>query len=143
MTISELTEKIKQLESGQNFDEGTLRVHLLGAHLTHDTEIFGKMDPYIKMLSREQEWQSSVQKDAGKNPVWQKEYFDVDVHYHGDELRFQVFDEDITRDGNVGEGSTKLSALMRADGFDEWFLIQFKGEPAGKVHLRSEWVPKY
>lgn len=58
-------------------------------------------------------------------------------------MHFQVLDEDVGRDGNVGESSTKLAALMHADGVSEWFEIQFKGEPAGKVHLRSEWVPKH
>ena len=45
------------------------------------------------------------------------------MHYHGDDLHFQVLDEDVARDGHVGEGSTKLSALMHADGVDEWFEI--------------------
>lgn len=40
-------------EESHNHDEGTLRVHLIEAHLTHDTEVIGKMDPYIKMHSRE------------------------------------------------------------------------------------------
>lgn len=100
------------------------------------------MDPYIKMSSREQEWKSTIQKNAGKKPKWEGEYFDVEVHYHGDELHFQVLDEDIGRDGHVGEGSTKLSALIHADGVNEWFEIQFKGESAGKIHLKTEWVPK-
>ena len=27
--------------------------------------------------------------------------------------------------------------------FDEWFEIEHKGKPAGKIHLRSEWTPKH
>ena len=51
--------------------EGILRVHLLEAHLTHDTETFGKMDPYVKFFSREQEWRSATNEDGGKKPKWQ------------------------------------------------------------------------
>ena len=42
---------------------GKLRVYLLEAHLTHDTEFFGKMDPYVKMTCRDEEWKSSVADD--------------------------------------------------------------------------------
>ena len=51
-------------------DEGILRVHLLEAHLTHDTEWVGKMDPKCKMQCREQEWKSTVAEDMGKKPKW-------------------------------------------------------------------------
>jgi hypothetical protein len=68
------------------------------------------------MKSREQEWKSEVRKNAGKKPKWEGEYFDIDVHYHGDDLFFRVFDEDPGKDAKIGKGSTKLSALMHAEG---------------------------
>jgi hypothetical protein len=49
----EATKLATEEEESHNHDEGTLRVHLIEAHLTHDTEVVGKMDPYIKMHSRE------------------------------------------------------------------------------------------
>ena len=101
------------------------------------------MDPYVIMTCREQEWKSTVQKNAGKKPVWEDEHFDFEVHYLGDDLHFHVCDEDHGKDGNVGEGSTKLSALVNEGGISEWFEIQHKGESAGKVHLRTEWMPKH
>lgn len=39
---------------------GTLRIHLEEAHLTHDTETFGKMDPYVKITCRDQDWKSAT-----------------------------------------------------------------------------------
>lgn len=39
---------------------GKLKVHLVEAKLTRDTEVFGKMDPYVKMQCREQEWKSTT-----------------------------------------------------------------------------------
>ena len=49
---------------------GHLRIHLLEAHLDHNTEVFGKMDPYVKMSCRETNWHSGVAKDGGKHPKW-------------------------------------------------------------------------
>ena len=59
-------------------DEGTLRVHLIEAHLTHSTHgLFSKMDPYVKFYSREQEWKSVPVPNGGKNPKWFGQHWDV------------------------------------------------------------------
>lgn len=127
-------------------DEGVLRIHLMEAHLTHDTQAIGKMDPYVKFSSREQEWKSPICNNGGKNPKWHDHgdaKWDIQVHYLGDELEFHVWDDEIGRDESIGSGSTKLSALAVHGGFDEWFEIQHKGKPAGKVHIRADWMPKH
>ena len=49
---------------------GVLTITLLEAHLTHDTATLGKMDPYVKMAYREQEWKSKVCENGGKHPKW-------------------------------------------------------------------------
>ena len=124
-------------------DEGVLRVHLIEAHITHKTQLIGKMDPYVKMSSREQEWKSPICKNGGKEPKWEHgNHWDIQVHYLGDELEFHVWDDEIGRDNSIGSGKTKLSALAIHGGFDEWFEIDYKGESAGKVHLKAEWFPK-
>ena len=120
---------------------GKLRVEVLEAHLTHDTEAVGNMDPYVKMTCREEEWKSSVADGQGKKPKWQNEHFDITVHYLGDDLHFKVFDDDPGKDDVVGEGSTKLSALVHDHGIDEWFTIQYKGKDAGKIHLKCHYQP--
>ena len=124
-------------------DEGHLRIHLLEAHITHKTQTFGKMDPYVKFNSREQEWKSPICKNGGKEPKWEMAHWDCQVHYLGDDLEFHVWDDEIGRDNVIGSGKTKLSALAIHGGFDEWFEIEYKGEPAGKIHLRAEWHPKH
>ncbi len=119
---------------------GRLRVHLVEATLTHDTEFLGKMDPFVKMKCREQEWKSSVMQDAGKHPVWHSQFFDINVHYFGDDLEIIVMDEDVTTNDLVGSGVHKLSSLVvDGHGMDEWFEIQYKGKSAGRVHLKCEW----
>ena len=49
---------------------GKLKIHLEEAKLTRDTEMFGKMDPYVKMAYREQEWKSKVCENGGKHQKW-------------------------------------------------------------------------
>lgn len=49
---------------------GVLRIHVIEANLTRDTELIGKMDPYVSMKTRDQEWKSTVARNMGKNPNW-------------------------------------------------------------------------
>ena len=45
-------------------------MHLVEAVLTRNTEVVGKMDPYVKMKCCENEWRSTILNEGGKNPVW-------------------------------------------------------------------------
>ena len=101
------------------------------------------MSPYCKLQSREQEWKSAVAKRGGKQPHWENEHFDIEVHYLGDDLHYEMWDHDVGKDDNIGVGSTKLAALVLNGGISEWFEIQFKGKPAGKIHFKTEWHPKH
>ena len=123
-------------------DEGVMRVHVLEAHLTHKIG-FGKMDPYVKMSSREQTWKSPVSEDGGKEPKWNHgNTWDITVHYLGDELHLEVWNDEVGRDHAIGVGATKLAALAVNGGIDEWYSISHEGEDAGRVRIKSEWHPK-
>jgi len=120
---------------------GKLRVYMVEAKLTRDTETFGKMDPYVIMNTRMQRIRTKTATNQGKTPKWPGEFMDIDVKYVGDDLLVQVFDEDVTDSDHIGENSIKLSSLCIGSGLDEWFEIQHKGKKAGSIHLRSEWHP--
>lgn len=64
---------------------GTLDITVIEARLTRDTETFGKMDPYCKISTRQQNFKTAVKNGAGKTPTW-NETFQVDVKYVGDDL---------------------------------------------------------
>ena len=67
---------------------------------------------------------------------------DIDVKYIGDDMHLAVMDENVTTDETIGEATIKLSAFTGgADGLDEWYEINYKGEPAGHIHLKSKWEP--
>lgn len=49
---------------------GKLRLEVIEARLTRDTEAFGKMDPYVKIQMREQLFKTKTMQEAGKTPKW-------------------------------------------------------------------------
>lgn len=122
---------------------GKLTIELIEAILTHDVEVVGKMDPYVKFKVRDFRWKSAVHENGGKKPKWSNQHFSIDVKYLGDDIEFTVFDEDRGKDELIGDGETKISAFCVDKHFDEWFDIEFKGKHAGKIHLKSTWEPTH
>ena len=120
---------------------GVLKLHVIMARLTHDTELFGKMDPYVVINMRMQRFRTKTAKKGGKEPHWDNEVFELDVKYVGDDMHVEVFDQVLGKDDLIGESTIKISALALNGGLDEWFDIQFKGKDAGKIHFKAEWHP--
>ena len=121
---------------------GKLTVELLEANIRHDSDVFAKMDPYVRFKSREFEWKSEVCKKGGKKPTWHNQKFTIDVKYIGDDLEYTIFDDDVGKDEKLGDGEQKLSAFTCLKDWDEWFEIEHKGKKAGKIHLRTHWEPE-
>ena len=119
---------------------GTLRLSVIEAKLTRDTEWFSKMDPFCEIQTRHQKLRTRTLNEAGKTPVW-NQVFDIDVKYIGDDMTVTVYDEDVTTNDLVGKSTIKLSSLCIAGGLDDWFPIQFKGKQSGQVHLKGVWKP--
>ena len=119
---------------------GILDITVIEARLTRDTETFGKMDPYCKITTRQQEFKTAVQNGAGLTPTW-NETFEIDVKYVGDDCNIEVHDEDLGSDDMVGIYTFKLSSLCVNGGLDEWFPIAYLGKQSGQVHLKGVWKP--
>ena len=49
---------------------GRLRLEVIEARLTRDTEMFSKMDPYCIIEVREQKFRTRTLDGAGKTPKW-------------------------------------------------------------------------
>jgi len=119
---------------------GHLRVEVVEARLTRDTEMFGKMDPYCVISLGEQKFRTRVLDGAGKTPKWHQA-FEFDVVSGSDHVSVQVFDEDVGKDDIVGNALLQVSTLCVKSGVDDWFTICYKGKQAGQIHLKSEWTP--
>jgi len=120
---------------------GILTIELVEAKFTRSTDLIRKMDPYVKMVSRDQDWKSETCSGGGKKPKWEGQKFEIEVKYLGDDITFEAFDNDPGKDEKIGNGDSKLSAFACYDDWDEWFPIEHKGKSAGKIHLRSKWEP--
>lgn len=92
---------------------GSLRVQVIEARLTRDTEFFSKMDPYAILETRMQKFKTRTLQGAGKAPKWDQ-VFDIDVKYIGDDLYFKVYDEDVTSSDLVSTSYPVLTVYLFA-----------------------------
>ena len=119
---------------------GKLELLILEAKLDRDTEVFGKMDPYVVINNRMEKFRTKTQDGAGKNPYW-NEVVTLDVKYIGDDMQIWVKDEEVCTDELIGEATVKLSALCVEGGIDDWWTITFEGKKAGMLHMKGTWHP--
>jgi Ca2+-dependent lipid-binding protein len=80
---------------------GTLKLEVIEAKLTRDTDFWTKMDPYVVIETRQQKVRTNTLQGAGKTPKWNQS-FDIDVKYIGDDITLTVMDEDVTSSDKVG-----------------------------------------
>mgnify|MGYP001048246055 FL=1 len=90
---------------------GPLKIKIVSANLTRDTEMVGKMDPYLELsIGGTIVHKTAVKDDVGKTPVWDEEV-DYEVKDLSLEVHFKVSDEDWGSDDIVGEVTIRLSDL--------------------------------
>ena len=120
---------------------GHLTIHLVKAFLTHDTEVFGAMDPYVRFRVGDKSCQSTVAMDQGHRPEWdERDKFEFVVSDVDTKVEFTVFDEDVMKDDLVGSGEIPLAQLTKFKNNIDWFPIQWKGKSAGKVQMKTQWI---
>ena len=58
--------------------QGTLEVQVIEAKKLRDTDVFGKMDPYVVLTYGSSQFKTTVKNNAGRNAMW-NERFDLYV----------------------------------------------------------------
>ncbi|KAG0463285.1 hypothetical protein HPP92_019354 [Vanilla planifolia] len=97
--------------------KGILEVTLLDGKGLKDTDLFGKVDPYVVLQYRNQERKSSVARGQGSNPKW-NESFKFLVQYPGTagiphKLILKVMDHDtFSKDDFLGEACIHVEDLI-------------------------------
>lgn len=119
---------------------GKLLVKPLTAKLTHDTETFGKMDPYCKVWLEKEIKQTKTHKEGGKYPSWNDTFtFQRNLECL---LYIEVWDEDtLSADDLIGETTISLSETFEKKKTQIWYTISYKGKDAGKVLVSLEFIP--
>ncbi|KAJ3689293.1 hypothetical protein LUZ61_018457 [Rhynchospora tenuis] len=93
--------------------QGTLQVLLVSAKKLHNSEFFGKMDPYAILKCRSHEQKSSIATDAGSEPEW-NESFVFTVTDDTTELFVKLMDKDnFTADDFLGEARISLAPVYQ------------------------------
>ncbi len=100
-----------------NMVPGIITVELVSASLTINTEMFGKMDPYVTVVyntvsqPNKKTVKTKVHKSGGQTPQW-NEKFEFLVESMDDNIIFTVFDKDMFFDDLVGNVIMKVGALV-------------------------------
>jgi Ca2+-dependent lipid-binding protein len=123
-----------------DLNEGILSLKITEAKLYRDTEVMGKMSPYITMVYKGNKLKTKVHDYGGKLPVWTDE-FKLDVTSVSDEIVLRVWDQDITSSDAVGFVKIKMSSLVINCGIDDWFTIMYDNKPAGEIRCVTEFAP--
>ena len=122
-------------------NEGILTLRPVEGKLTHDTEVFGSMSPYITIAFNKHKYKTKVHSGGGKEPRWTDE-FQLEVSSATEECTLRVWDQDMTTSDAVGFCKIKMSSLIINMGVSDWFTIMFDNQPAGSIKLETTFEPK-
>ena len=119
---------------------GNLVVKPLYGKLTHDTEIFGKMDPKCVLTIGAQKFTTQKANDMGKNPTWSDTF---SFRITNEELMdVNVWDADsVGQDDMIGQGSVAVATMQKQGKGTLQCNLTYKGKAAGQVTLDVDFHP--
>lgn len=120
---------------------GFLKLHLVEAHLTHQDQLFERMNPVVIIKVNGIEWRSEVCVSGGRNPRWEFQHMDLEVANMEHEMYIEVRDRDPFTSQMIGHVRTKVGFFAVPGGRAEWLELFFEGYPAGRIHFRSDFTP--
>ena len=91
---------------------GTLKLKIVEATLTRDTELIGKMDPYCEILYNHKTYTTSVQDNAGQNPKWDYNLI-LNVFNNSNTITFAVYNSIYLKKLNSNLGTDDLIGSYR------------------------------
>lgn len=119
---------------------GNLVLKPLSGQLTHDTDTWTKMDPYVKFIVGGQTQKTAVCNGGGKFPSWTETI----TFRRGTEdlINVEVWDKDPSNDDLVGQGAIAFSTITNAaNNFNGWVDLSYKGKGAGKILISAQFFP--
>jgi len=119
---------------------GTLIVRPLSAKLTRDTELFGKMDPYCKIILGNQKVQGQVCKNGGKHPHWDDTL--VLRRSHESTCHIELKEKDwLLPDGTIGVCDINLDEVEANKRVLKWYNVSYETHPVGQVLIEVTFEP--
>ena len=121
--------------------KGTLIVKPLSAQLTHDTDTFGKMDPFVKVTAGSQTFTSGVAKSMGKTPSWHDVFQINIVGEHS--INLAIYDKDkFSKDEFIGDCTIQLQDVFLRRSMADQYEIFYDGKLGGKIMVQLEFNPQ-
>jgi len=119
---------------------GTLVFKPIEAKLTHDTDLFTKMNPYLQVILGEKKVPGEVSVHGGKYPKWETS---ITIHRNYEKICYiEVKDkEKFLSDEIIGVGQIDLEALKEGDNPPQWHSLYYKQKPAGEILIETKWTP--
>lgn len=116
----------------KNFKKVEVRV--IKANFTNNTELIGKMDPYITVSYGVQKHKTKTIKGGGINPEWKDDKKIYSLTKAASIMKYQAWDhETFKRDDLIGEGQILL------DESGEKVVKIYNGEKeAGEIYIQIE-----
>lgn len=120
---------------------GNLIVKPISAQLTYDSETFGDMDCYCKVIIGANSHRTGVAQDQGKHPNWQDAFT---FRINNDQMmQVHIFDHDgCSDDDYVGSATVSLMDVYNRRNVSEWYPLTRKGSSSGKVMIILEFFPE-
>jgi hypothetical protein len=121
---------------------GNLKLTIANADLLRDTEIIGKMDPYVVVKHQGKELKTKTLKNKGKHPDW-NETIMLPIGGINETIEVKVMDQDVMKDDEVG----RVMINVREAGFLSMvpilrnFELFYKQKPCGVIRLQGLFVP--
>ena len=123
--------------------QGSIKIKVLRAEILKDEQFFGKMDPYVKVVYKENTMHTQVAKDMGKHPKWD-ETFSIRFNSRVEnELSYEVmnsYSDDYSKDHLLGKGTTLIDKLASFSGQDIQLPFLHNGVTAGQVVLNMTFL---
>jgi len=130
---------------GGGMRQGVLKMHAVTAHLDyHEGPMLERMSPFVKIQVGMQEWRSDVCMNGGRNPSWgplnRMEHIVMDPMQ---EVFIEVRDKDMIGSEFIGQARVPLNFFLKPEGtLNEWLELKRDLFAAGRIHLRSEFIPE-
>jgi hypothetical protein len=129
------------------FRQGLLKLHAVSAHLNYsDVGLLERMSPVVHIKIADQKWKSDVCVGGGRNPSWGElrhmEHMVVDPMH---EVHIEVKDKDMFGSEQIGHANVPLQLFLKpveiAGHVNEHIELKRLGFDAGRIHMRSEFIP--
>jgi hypothetical protein len=122
--------------------EGTVTIRPVSAQITHDTDLFSKMDPFCVFIVGQQRHKTHTAKGAGKHPKW-TDYITLNVHTQ-DNIFVEIWDDDtFSQNKLIAVGEIHVSKIAQVGRIEEWINLSYDKKNAGTLMLEATYTPLY